>query len=74
MSIKIEIPKKYVVYMPTEKHLIIMISDTRKAVIDVQNLEILRNFGVPQKTLAKLMDALTDKNLSLFKWLKPVTK
>jgi len=60
--------------MPTERHLIIYATMTKRAVIDLRELKVTKNTGVPERTLVKVLKALSDENTSLIKWMKPVAK
>jgi transcription initiation factor IIE alpha subunit len=74
MSVRVEIGKKYVVYMATERHLIIMATELKRAVIDITDVRIVKNTGIPQRTLDRVLRVLADTRTNLFKWLKPVSK
>lgn len=69
MSVRIEIGKRYSVHMVTGKDLVVMLTETKRAVIDLRDLSV-RNFGIPERVVERIIKTLDDKNLTLQKWLK----
>jgi predicted transcriptional regulator len=60
--------------MPTEKHVVIIMTDVKRAVVDINELKVIRNTGIPQMTVERILRKLSDTSTNLFKWLKPVSK
>jgi hypothetical protein len=55
--------------MVTGKDLVVMLTETKRAVIDLRDLSV-RNFGIPERVVERIIKTLDDKNLTLQKWLK----
>lgn len=60
--------------MSTERHLIIYATTTKRAVIDVLDLRVTKNTGIPKRVIDRIIKTLDDKNLSLIRWMKAVSK
>jgi hypothetical protein len=73
VSVRIEIGKKYIVYAVTEYHVVIRLNDMKRAIVDLRDLSV-RNFGISEYVIARVLEALADTSVNLFRWLKVSAK